>query len=105
MLRVAEGQAREPSATVLESWISRPSPESGEPAGYDGAKRKKGSKLHMAVDTLGRLLALHVTPTDADDRAQVDQLAKVEQVVTGESVEVAFVDQCYLREEAGSGRS
>ncbi len=84
---------------MLDSRTLRSSPESGERAGYDGAKRKKGSKLHMAVDTLGHLLALHVTPADADDRAQVGRLAKAVQAATGESVEVAFVDQGYTGEK------
>jgi hypothetical protein len=50
-------------------------PESGARAGYDGAKRRKGSKVHIAVDTLGHLLALHVTPANEQDRDQVAQLA------------------------------
>lgn len=41
-------------------------------------------KLHMAVDTLGHLLALHVTPADADDRFQVGRLAEDLQAATGE---------------------
>lgn len=99
VLRMASGRTPEPSAAVLDSRTLRSSPESGERAGYDGAKRKKGSKLHMAVDTLGHLLALHVTPADADDRAQVGQLAKAVQAATGASVEVAFVDQGYTGEK------
>jgi transposase len=71
----------------------RSSPESGARAGYDGAKRKKGSKLHMAVDMLGHLLAAHVTPATVDDRAQVGQLAQAVQLATGESVDLAYVDQ------------
>jgi hypothetical protein len=31
-------------------------------AGYDGHKRKRGSKVHMAVDTLGLLLAVSKVP-------------------------------------------
>jgi hypothetical protein len=69
------------------------SPESGGRAGYDGAKRRKGSKVHAAVDTLGHLLALHVTPANEQDRAQVGQLAEKVQEVTGQSVELAYVDQ------------
>jgi transposase len=47
----------------------------------------------MAVDTLGHLLALHVTPANEQDRAQVAQLAEQEQDVTDTSVEVAAVGQ------------
>jgi Transposase DDE domain len=70
----------------------RSTPESGPRAGYDGAKRKRGSKLHLAVDTLGHLLALHVTPANADDRAEVGRLADAIQEATGESVTLAYVD-------------
>jgi transposase len=48
VLRLAAGRAEEPSAAVLDSRTLRSSPESGARAGYDGAKCKKGSKLHMA---------------------------------------------------------
>ena len=88
-------QAAEPTAAVLDSRTLRSTPESGARAGYDGAKRKRGSKVHAAVDTLGHLLALHVTPTTADDRAEVGRLADAVQNATGESVEIAFVDQGY----------
>jgi transposase len=54
----------------------------------------------MAVDTLGHLLALLVTPADEQERAQVEQLAQEVQAVTGESVELAFVDQGYTGEQA-----
>ena len=95
VLRVAAGRQAEPSAVVLDSRTLRSTPESGQRAGYDGAKRKRGSKLHMAVDTLGHLLALHVTPASADDRAQVGRLAEAVQTATGGSVELAYVDQGY----------
>jgi transposase len=75
------------------------SPESGARAGYDGAKRRKGSKVHLAVDTLGHLLALTVTPANEQDRAQVEVLAEQMQAVTGESIEVVFVDQGYTGDQ------
>ena len=61
LLRVAAGRAEQPSAVILDGRTLQSTPESGERAGFDGAKCKKGSKVHMAVDTLGHLLALHVT--------------------------------------------
>ncbi len=99
LLRMAEGRVPRPSAAVLDSRTLQSTPESGERAGYDGAKRKKGSKVHMAVDTLGHLLALYVTPADEQDRAQVKQLAKKVQEQTGDSVELAYVDQGYTGEQ------
>ena len=60
----------------------------------------RGSKLHMAVDTMGHLLALHVTPANEGDRTAVAELAKAVQEATGESVELAYVDQGYTGEKA-----
>ena len=95
VLRVADGRAVAPSAVVLDARTLQSTPESGARAGYDGAKRRRGSKVHAAVDTLGHLLALHVTPASHDDRAQVGQLARAVQQITGSTVEIAFVDQGY----------
>ena len=95
VLRLAAGRTEEPSAVIIDSRTLRSTPESGSRAGYDGAKRKRGSKLHLAVDTLGHLLALHVTPANTDDRAEVGRLAEAIQEATGESVTLAYVDQGY----------
>jgi transposase len=95
VLRLAAGRNEEPSAAIFDSRTLRSTPESGTRAGYDGAKRKRGSKLHLAVDTLGHLLALHVTPASADDRAEVGRLAEAVQDATGDAVDIAFVDQGY----------
>jgi transposase len=95
ILRLLEGRREEPSAAIFDSRTLQSTPESGHRAGYDGAKRKKGSKVHMAVDTLGHLLSLHVTAANEQDRAQVAKLARDVQKQTGKSVELAYVDQGY----------
>ena len=95
ILRLMAQRPANPSAVVLDSRTLQSTPESGSRAGYDGAKRKKGSKIHIAVDTLGHLLALHVTPASEQDRTQVGALAQAVQQVTHESVELAYVDQGY----------
>ena len=89
-----------PIDAILDSRTLQSTPESGARAGYDGAKRRKGSKVHLAVDTLGHLLALCVTAADEQDRAQVSELAQRVQEETGETVEIAFVDQGYTGENA-----
>jgi transposase len=100
VLRVAAGREPEPTAAIFDGRTIQSTPESGSRAGYDGYKRRKGSKVHMAVDTLGHLLALHVTPANEQERDQVAVLAEKVQEVTGESVELAFVDQGYTGEDA-----
>ena len=102
MLRLAQGRTSDPSDAVLDSRTLRSTPESGHRGGYDGAKRKRGSKVHAAVDTLGHLLALRGTPATEQDRAQVGALAEAVQEATGESVELAYVDRGYTGEEASA---
>ena len=99
VLRLAQGRGPEPTAAVFDSRTIQSTPESGPRAGYDGSKRRRGSKTHRAVDTLGHLLALHVTPADEQDRAQVTILSEAVQQVTGESVELAYVDQGYTGDD------
>ena len=100
LLRLAAGRSAEPSAAVFDSRTLQSTPESGARAGYDGAKRRKGNKTHMAVDTLGNLLALVVTAASDQDRFEVGELAEAVQRATGESVELAYVDQGYTGETA-----
>jgi transposase len=95
LLRWGEGRNDQPSAAIIDSATRQSTPESGHRAGYDGYQRRKGSKIHLAVDTLGHVLALRVTPADAQDRDQVGELAAAVQAATGETVELAFVDQGY----------
>lgn len=95
ILRMTEGREPHPTAVILDSRTMQSTPESGGRAGYDGAKRRKGSKVHIAVDTLGHLLALRVTPADEQDRDQVGKLTREVQKVTEKSVELAYVDQGY----------
>jgi transposase len=100
LLREFAGRKAKPTAMILDSRTIQSTPESGARAGYDGAKRRKGSKVHAAVDTLGHLLALHVTAADEQDRAQVEQLAAEVQRITEQNVELAYVDQGYTGQAA-----
>lgn len=99
-LRLLSDRNAQPSAAIYDGRTLQSSPESGGRAGYDGAKKRKGSKVHMAVDTLGHLLALLVTSADEQERAQVADLSKAVQAVTNQQVEIAFVDQGYTGSEA-----
>jgi len=93
LLREIEGRLPQPRAAILDGQTLQLTPESGGRAGYDGHKRRKGSKVHLAVV---------VTPADEQDRAQVAALAARIREASGESVEVAFVDQGLYRRPAGS---
>ena len=100
LLRGVSGRRAHPSAAIFDASTLQSTPESGHRenghrGGYDGAKCKKGTKVHIAVDTLGHLLALLVTPANEQERAQVAHLCQAVQEVTEESIEIAFVDQGY----------
>ena len=100
IVRLLHERKEQPSAVVMDGRTLQSSPESGGRAGYDGYKRKKGSKVHVAVDTLGHLLALVVTPANEQERAQVSTLAEQVQAATEQSVELAYVDQGYTGKKA-----
>lgn len=98
LLRLAARRGATPTAAIMDCRTLQSTPASGARAGYDGAKRRNGSKVHLAVDTRGHLLTLHVTPANEQDRAQVDRLARAGQEETRDTVKVAFVDQGYTGE-------
>ena len=98
LIRLGEGRAAQPSAAILDSRTPQSTPESGARAGWDGAKRRKGSKVHLAVDTPGQLLALRVTPATEQERAQVAALAAAVQEAAGETVTLAYVDRGHAGE-------
>lgn len=95
IVRLLEGRTAQPTAMIVDSRTVQSTPESGGRAGFDGAKKRKGSKVHSAVDTLGNLLAMTVTAASEQDRAQVATLAAAVQEVTDGTIEVAYADQGY----------
>lgn len=105
ILRLVNERNPQPSATIMDGRTLQSTPESGARAGFDGAKKKKGSKVHVAVDTMGNLLALKVTAANEQEREQVAELASKVQEVTGGTVEIGFVDQGYTGENAAQQAS
>ena len=99
LLRLLQERSPRPTAAIFDGRTLQSSPESGGRAGYDGYKRKKGSKVHVAVDTLGHLLALVVTPANEQERAQVGELARQVQEATQRSVQLGYGDQGYTGPE------
>jgi len=91
--RIENSRSEEPTAIVIDSRTSQSTPESGHRAGFDGAKKRKGTNVHLAVDTLGHVLAVPTTPANEQDRAQVFDLCLEVQEATG--VKVAYADQGY----------
>lgn len=66
-VRADAGKRSEPTAAILDSQTVRSADQAGE-RGYDAAKKTKGIKRHVLVDTLGLLLAVCITPADVPER-------------------------------------
>jgi transposase len=98
VLQLNEARPADPSAVILDSRTLQSTPESGHRAGYDGAKRRKGSKVHVAVDTLGHLLAAVVSLANEQNRAQAGLLAEEAQTASGQCVTLVYADQGYTGE-------
>ena len=99
IIRVSQGRRGQPSAVIFDGRTLQSSCESGPRAGYDGYKRRNGSKVHLAVDTLGLPVTLSVTPASEQERAQVDALCQQVQQATGHTVKLAWADQGYTGEQ------
>jgi putative transposase len=67
-VRKASGKRARPTACILDSQTVRSADHGGE-VGYDAAKKTKGRKRHLLVDTLGLLLGVWITPASTPERA------------------------------------
>ncbi|NHO34347.1 transposase [Acetobacter fallax] len=62
ILRIAAGRMAEPTTAIIDNRTLRSTPENGPRSGYDGAKRKNGSKVAKAAkeqDFTPEIVRLH----------------------------------------------
>lgn len=72
-VRVAEGRPHTPTTASTDSQSVKAT-ETADSRGYDGAKKITGRKRHVAVDSLGLLLAVVVTTADVPDAVAAQQV-------------------------------
>ncbi|MCS7159252.1 MAG: transposase [Gemmatales bacterium] len=91
LVRLASERQAQPSAVIWTRRTGPATPKGRARAGYDGHKKKRGWKIHAAVDPRGHLLAVLATPANEPERASVEALAEKVHELTGQHVEVAYV--------------
>jgi putative transposase len=72
-LRYTEGRTVAPTAAIIDSQSVK-TPDQAGASGYDAGKKIKGRKRHLAVDTLGLVLAIMITSAAIQDRAAAKSL-------------------------------
>jgi putative transposase len=93
-LRKTEGRHVSPTAAIIDSQTVKTPDQAGQ-SGYDAGKKMKGRKRHVAVDTLGLLLAVSITSAAVQDR---DAARKVVGALTGlfGRLQIIWADGGYL---------
>lgn len=86
----------EPSVVIIDSQTVKGAETTNE-SGYDGGKKTKGRKRHLAVDTCGLIVALVVTSAAVTDARGAEQCFAQAAICDNERLEVVYADQAYHR--------
>ena len=93
-LRQTEGRRVAPTAAIIDSQSVKVADQAGA-RGYDAGKKVSGRKRHVAVDCLGLILAMMITPAAVQDRVAAKGLIQLLVTMYGR-LQILWADGGYL---------
>ncbi|CUW48546.1 IS5 family transposase [Novacetimonas hansenii] len=99
-LRVKDGRNPEPSLLIVDSQsVKTDKTAVSDTRGYDGGKRVKGRKRHLAVDSLGNIVDVFISNANLNDVKGTKKLFKsIQKMYTFTAIDLVIADKGYRGE-------